>query len=418
MSRSNLRSTIQCMLACMLFLLLLALPAQARAAEGEKAPADAGALAFVAGRIGSACGVVGGYVADGETLEDRQVRSHINSLTLEQKVAQLFVVTPESIVDIGIATAAGDATREAILATPVGGIIYMGQNLVDPTQTREMLANTMQYSLEACDLPIFLCVDEEGGTVARVANSEGFGVENVGDMCDVGATGDEQVAHDTAFTIGSYLADLGFNVDFAPVADIANVEGSSMDLRSFGSTAEAVSPMVAAQVRGFADAGVLSCAKHFPGIGGALGDSHESSINIEDSLQDLLAEELLPFQAAIDQGVPFIMVGHLSTPGVSGNDTPASINPDIVDGILRSQLGYDGIVITDSMGMGALTSACTPDRVGVAALLAGCDMILMPSDFAAAYQGVLDAVASGEISEERIDESLERIIRAKLGIAG
>lgn len=339
----------------------------------------------------------------------------VSSMTLEQKVAQLFVVCPEAITGVGTAVAAGEATRQALLDMPVGGIVYFAANLVDADQTREMLRNTAAYSEEAIGLPVFLCVDEEGGTVSRVGGNPGFGVDNVGNMCDVGATGDADYAREVAEHIGTYLSYLGFNVDFAPDADIANnPESETMRLRSFGASADVVSLMVEAQVEGFANTGVLCSAKHFPGIGGAMGDSHDGRIYSEKTLDEIRAEELEPFRAAIRADVPFVMVGHLSVPSVTGDDDPATVSREIVTDLLRDELGYQGIIITDSMAMGAALESLSLDRLGVAPLLAGVDMVLMPEDLQAAYQGVLDAVSTGELTEERIDESVRRVVRTKL----
>ena len=345
---------------------------------------------------------------------DARVSASMDKLTLEQKIWQLFVVRPEAVTGVGVQTAAGEAPRAALAERPVAGICYFAANLLDADQTRAMLSNTMEYGREANGLPMFLCVDEEGGTVSRVGGNPGFGVDNVGNMCEVGATGDAAYAQEVAKGIGTYLDYLGFNVDFAPDADIANNPDGTMGLRSFGATADVVAPMVAAQVRGFEEAGMLCAAKHFPGIGGALGDSHDTSIYSEKTLDEIRAEELRPFEAAIEEGVPFVMVGHLSMPNVTGDDDPASISSEIVTDLLRNELGYEGIIITDSMGMGAATEAVGVDRIAVAALSAGVDIVLMPADLGAAYQGVVDAVASGELTEERIDESVRRVIRTKL----
>ena len=361
--------------------------------------------------------VPGASDAEGDPL-DADVSAAVDKLTLEQKVAQLFIVRPEAVTGVGQVTAAGETTRAALAEMPVAGICYFADNLLDADQTREMLSNTMSYGREANGLPMFLCVDEEGGTVSRVGGNPGFGVDNVGDMCDVGATGDADQAYEVAKHIGTYLDYLGFNVDFAPDADIANNPDGTMGRRSFGSTADVVAPMVAAQVRGFEDAGMLCAAKHFPGIGGALGDSHDTSIYSEKTLDEIRAEELRPFEAAIEEDVPFVMVGHLSMPNVTGDDDPATISSEIVTDLLRNELGYEGIIITDSMGMGAATEAVGMERVAVAALLAGVDIVLMPADLQAAYQGVLDAISSGELTEERVDESVRRIVRTKLARLG
>ena len=340
----------------------------------------------------------------------------IASLSLEQRVCQLFVVRPEDIVDVGTVVAAGEATREALRRRPVGGICYFGRNLEDPDQVRRMLANVESFSEEAVGLPILRAVDEEGGTVARVASNPAFGVANVGDMRSVGAGGDADAAGAAAETVAAYLADLGFNLDFAPVADVAPA-GSVMGRRSFGDDPDLVASRVAAQVRGFAGRGVGCCAKHFPGIGYASGDSEVEPISLDGTVDDLAARELVPFAAAVAAGVPMVMVGHLSCAGVTGTDEPASLSSAVVGDLLRGRLGFSGVAITDSLGMGAVTARRTPAEAAVAALEAGQDLILMPADFESALQGVLDAVSSGRIDEGRIEDSLRRVVALKLALA-
>ena len=354
--------------------------------------------------------------APAPTLDERAAEKTA-SLTLEQKVAQLFVVTPEAITGVGTATQAGPTTQQALAAYPVGGLVYFQKNLLSADQTREMIANSQAYAQDACGLPLFVGVDEEGGTVSRVGGNPGFAIPNEGNMADVGATGDPAQAKAVAQTIGGYLGDLGFNLDFAPDADICGDPAADvMALRSFGTDPALVGSMVAAQVEGFADAGVLCSAKHFPGIGGVMGDSHEGAIVSGKTLDDLRDWELMPFKAAIDAGVPMVMVGHLTAPNAFGSDVPASLNPAAATDLLRGELGFEGLIITDSLSMGAVGDFCTPDQAGVAALTAGADLVLMPEDFAAAYQGVLDAVSAGTLSEERIDQSVARIVKAKLAL--
>lgn len=344
--------------------------------------------------------------------------SLVAHLTREQRVAQLFFVTPENLLagrTNHTVTAAGDLTRDALLERPVGGIIYFQKNLLDARQTTEMLANVRGYAIEACGIPILLDVDEEGGTVSRVGGNPGFDIANVGNMSAVGATGNVDYAQDVAITIGSYLRELGFTADFAPVADIANNPYSdTMALRSFGSYAPLVADMVAAQVRGFRSQQILCCVKHFPGIGGAMGDSHNAAIYSDKTADQMAEEELLPFAAAIDAGVPMVMVGHLSCPQLTGNDLPASLSPAVMRDLLRDRLGFTGVIVTDSLGMGAVVDRYGYDRVGVEALLAGTDALLMPADFEAAYQGVLAALETGELTDERITESAFRIVCMKL----
>ena len=347
--------------------------------------------------------------------EKSSVTRKVASLTLEQKIAQMFIVTPEAITGVDTATQAGSATQQALQENPVGGLVYFQKNLQDADQTKEMLSNSQSYAQDASGLPLFTCVDEEGGTVSRVGGNPGFDIPNVGNMANIGATGDPEQAQEVARNIGAYLHDLGFNVDFAPDADICGDPASDvMALRSFSSDPEIVAGMVAAQVTGFSEANVLCSAKHFPGIGGLRGDSHDGQIITPKTLDELRAFELIPFRAAIEAQIPLIMVGHLSAPQAIGSDIPASLSRSFITDLLRIELGYQNLIITDSMSMGALEGFTTPERVGVDAILAGVDVVLMPPDYHAAYQGILDAVSSGEIPVERIGESVTRIVRAKL----
>ena len=339
----------------------------------------------------------------------------IGAMTLEQKVAQLFIVTPEALVEgVSQVTQAGDMTREGVAAHPVGGIVYFAQNLLDPEQTTTMLANVKQFYADSGNVAPFVAVDEEGGTVVRVAGNEAFGVQDVGDASALGSAGDTEVAKRAAEQIADYLVPLGFNLDFAPVADVVNpLRSDTMGLRSFSSDAAVAADMVRAEVEGFRDKKMLCCAKHFPGIGAAAGDSHEGAITIDSTSEELETVDLVPFRAAIEAGVPMIMVGHVSLPNIIGDSTPAPLSSTVVQGMLRDSLGYTGVVVTDSLSMGAITSYYTPAEAAVAALKAGCDIPLMPERFDEAYQGVLDAVQAGELTEERLDESLIRILSAK-----
>lgn len=384
-------------------------------AGASLAGASLAAASSLAGLSSCAPSGAGEGAQDGVQEADPVGRA-IASLSLEQRVCQLFVVRPEDIVDVGTVVAAGEATREALRRRPVGGICYFGRNLEDPDQVRRMLANVESFSEEAVGLPILRAVDEEGGTVARVASNPAFGVANVGDMRSVGAGGDADAAGAAAETVAAYLADLGFNLDFAPVADVAPA-GSVMGRRSFGDDPDLVASMVAAQVRGFAGRGVGCCAKHFPGIGYASGDSEVEPISLDGTVDDLAARELVPFAAAVAAGVPMVMIGHLSCAGVTGTDEPASLSSAVVGDLLRGRLGFSGVAITDSLGMGAVTATRTPAEAAVAALEAGQDLILMPADFESALQGVLDAVSSGRIGEGRIEESLRRVVALKLSLA-
>ena len=346
-----------------------------------------------------------------------KVEQILSRLSLEQKVAQLFVVTPEALTGGDTVTAGSSTLRSAIASRPVGGIIYFGANLRNPSQTRALLANTKSYAKDACGLVPLQCVDEEGGTVARIAGNSAFGISNVGDMAAIGRSGSTARARSAAKKMGTYLKELGFNVDLAPVADIETLSDGVMARRSFGNNPDLVTSMVRAQVKGFNETGILCTAKHFPGKGGSSGDAHYVRIYTNKTEAQMQSWDLVPFKSAIAEGVPLIMVAHLNCLRFADGDTlPASLNPAIINGLLRTTLGYDGLVITDALGMGAVSDVCSNSRQGVLTIKAGADLILMPQDFSQAYDGLLDAVRSGEISEARINQSVRRIIRAKTSL--
>lgn len=346
---------------------------------------------------------------------EQRVDELASGLSDRQKLCQLFVVTPESLTGTGVAIQAGEATQQALEQCPVGGVVYFAQNLIDEAQTTEMLDNTFHYALSACGIPPLLCVDEEGGTVVRIGGKDGFTARNVGDMADIGAAGDAAAAKETAEYIGDYLLDLGFNTDFAPVCDVAdNPNSDTMKQRSFGADPHLVAEMVEAQVEGFAEADMLCAAKHFPGIGAAVGDSHDSRITFDGVLGQLENTELVPFEAAIEAGVPLVMMGHLSLPAIVGDDTPACLSSVIATDILRGSMGFEGIAITDSLSMGAVGEYYTTAEAAVLALQAGCDMLLMPADLTEAIDAVEAALADGRLTWDRVEEALRRILRVKV----
>lgn len=356
-----------------------------------------------------------GSAAQTKPTKTEEVQNIVDSMSLEEKVAQLFLVQPEAIVDIGTATAAGDATKQAINKTPVGGFVYFSDNLQSEQQVQDMLRNVQKYSKDRIGLPAFLSVDEEGGTVARVASTGRFDVTDVGDMADIGASGDVDQAKQAGDTIGTYLSDLGFNLDFAPDADVlTNPENTVVKKRSFGSDPQVVSDMSLAVTQGLAQHQVYSVYKHFPGHGATAGDTHQGYAYTDKTLDELKQSELIPFENAIQNNAAFIMAAHISAPRVTGDDTPASLSKTMITDILRGQMGYDGIVVTDAMNMGAVTEQYTSAQAAVKALQAGADLVLMPEDFQEAYQGVLDAVKDGTLTEQRINESVTRIVKVKV----
>lgn len=338
---------------------------------------------------------------------DEIVNDCISEMPIEDKVTGLFVITPEVLTDTGTVVQAGDTTKARLGEYAVGGLIYSRQNMKSAEQLTEMLSNTRNWS----KYPLFLGVREEGGSASPVAES-GL-AENQGSMAEAAATGDTAVVKQKNNAISAYLSGYGFNLDFAPVADVFYEGNTTLGDRCFGSSAGEVANMVAAGVEGLQENGVSACLMHFPGIGSTSEDPEAAMAVSEKSLEELQAADFLSFQAGINAGADFVMVSNLSFPNITGDNTPASMSGKMVSEILRGQLGFGGVVITDAMNQKAVTDYNTSDEAAVKALQAGADMILMPEDFQAARQGVLDAVNNGTLSEERINESLQRIYRVK-----
>lgn len=338
---------------------------------------------------------------------DQIAESCIAEMPLEDKIAGLFMITPESLTGVDTVIQAGDTTKQKLSEYPVGGLVYFQKNIKSKDQLQEMLAATKN----AIYYPVFLAVDEEGGAVSRVAES-GIAA-NVGSQAEIGKTCDPAKAEESGVTIGNYLSECGFNVDFAPVADVISEGNTTIGDRSFGTDPNVVGSLVAAEVTGLQSTGVSACLKHFPGMGDTTEDTHDGKAVFQKTLDDMRANDFPAFQAGIDAGTDFVMVGHMALPNVIGDETPCSLSDKIINDILRNELGYDGIVITDALDMSAITESYTSEQAAVMAIQAGADMLLMPEDFQAAYDGVLKAVQDGTISEERINESLKRIYRVK-----
>lgn len=355
-----------------------------------------------------------------------KVETLLSSMSLEEKVGQLFIIRPESLSTELTPQQAHDTTEYGVTEWtedmalqlekyPAGGVAIFGKNISSPEQLKNFVAAMQQAS----SLPLFMGVDEEGGSVSRLANSpafrteEGYVLPQFKSMAEIGASGDTGAARTVGFTIGCYLAEYGFNLDFAPVADTnTNPDNVVIGDRAFSSDPELVSQMVAAELDGLHSAEVLGCIKHFPGHGDTVGDTHDGYVSIQKTWDELLSAELIPFINNLDN-TDMVMVAHISLPNVTGDGLPASLSGELISGKLRGELGYDGVVITDSLAMGAIAQEYTSADCAVMALDAGVDILLMPEDYAAAFEGVVQVVEEGRLSMERIDESVARVLELK-----
>lgn len=343
----------------------------------------------------------------------------LSRMTLREKVGQLFIVRPDALdpdqstAQILDSSAEGvtvltDEIRQMLEQYPVGGIALFGKNITSP----EQITALNEAFQESSTIALFLCVDEEGGTVSRLANHTGFDLPKYKNAATVGQTGDASQAYAMGSTIGSYLAEYGFNLDFAPVADVnTNPDNPIIGNRAFSSQPQTAAQMAGAMADGLNTQGVLAVFKHFPGHGDTAEDSHLSLAVSYKTAAEMLECEWLPFLEA-DNG-DLIMVGHIAVPEITGDDTPATLSYTLVTEILKGDLGFQGLVITDALEMGGITQQYSSGEAAVAALLAGCDILLMPEDLAEAFEAVVSAVEDGTLSNQWLDSTVRRILECK-----
>ena len=252
-------------------------------------------------------------------------------------------------------------------------------------------------------------MDEEGGSITRIASNENFDVETFPDLAEIS---DENTAYSVGAGIGKYLKEYGFNLDFAPVADVAG-QNSAIGRRSFGADVDTVKTLSWQMASGIEDNGVFACVKHFPGFGRATENTDFADAAINVTADELKKTDLVPFENAMTSGISFVMVGNMSFPKITGDDKVASMSKEIVDAMVRGEYSYDGVLITDAYSAKAVTNRMKSGEAAVNAIEAGMDIILMPEDFDSAYNSVINAVKDGTITEERIDESVKRILKLK-----
>lgn len=327
-------------------------------------------------------------------------------MTLHEKICQLLVVKPSAITGVSRVTAAGDATRAALERYPVAGLLYDATNLVTMEQVKTMLANVQSCS----KIPLILTCDEEGGRVNRLMHT--IGTTYIGPMLDYKGQGPDKAA-ENARTIAGDLLSCGFNMDLAPVADVwSNRNNTVIGDRAYSDDFDQAAQLVAAAVGGFHEGGVACTLKHFPGHGDTSADSHYGSVYVYKTLDELRGAELVPFRAGIKAGADAVMMGHLIVAEI--DEQPALLSHKVVTGLLREELGFDGVVITDSLEMRAMTDHYGSGEIAVAAIQAGVDLLLCPQDLDEAIAALTRAVEDGGISRQRLDESVLRVLRLKL----
>jgi beta-N-acetylhexosaminidase len=327
--------------------------------------------------------------------------------TLEEKVAQLFFIWPNYVTGEALTVGDAEKTQARYDAIPVGGFIFYTENIDNKEQTRALADGLRALN----DVPVWIGVDMEGGRVDRFPKGTFSYVTSALRMARANTPDGVRAIY---ARMGDDLRAWGFELDFAPVADVfSNPKNTVIGYRAFGTTAEAAAPYVAAAARGLLDAGVVPVLKHFPGHGDTLGDTHLSWAQTAKTLEEMERFEFLPFKAGFDAGADAVMMAHILCPNVTDDGLPASLSHDIITGVLREKLRFDGVIITDSLNMKSIKQYYTSSEAAVKAIIAGADMLLTPDDYEEAYNGLLEAVRDGRISEARIDESVIRILKAK-----
>lgn len=341
-----------------------------------------------------------------------QVEGLLHSMTLDEKLCQLFFITPEPLTRGGLVKAMTQKLRSGLEAFPVGGIVLFADNIQSGKQLTALLSGLQQAAMQKRGIGLLLGVDEEGGGVARVANKLKLKAKTPAAGV-LGKDGSPEAAYQAGVQIGTYLEDYGFTLDFAPVADVrTDLDDTEIRSRAFSDDPQIVADMTARFVQGLEEQGVLSVLKHFPGHGSAVGNAHDGRSISTRSVTQWEACDWLPFRAGIDAGARVVMTSH-QTAAVVDNQSPASLSYRITTELLREKLGFDGVVITDALRMDAIADFYSSGEACVRAILAGADMLLTPKNFTNALEGLREAVDTGRLSEERIDQSVRRILMLK-----
>ncbi len=330
------------------------------------------------------------------------IRTQMEQLTLEQKIAQMFIVSyqKESI----------DEQLESILSLKPGGFILFKDNFTTYENTLQLI-ETIKNSAY---IPMWIAVDQEGGRVQRLTPTEQLQATLIPSMAVLGKTKDTRLAYEVGTVISEELRVFDVNMDFAPVLDVVEDPNNQViGDRSFGSDPNIVADMGISLGKGLEDHHVLAVYKHFPGHGATITDSHYELPVITKSKEELYAVDLVPFQKAIDQGAKVMMIGHLAVPSLTGDDTPASLSKPVITDLLKTKMGFQGLVITDALNMKALTDHYTEKQIYEMAISAGVDILLMPSDLERAITYVKESIQEGIITEEQINQSVEKILKFK-----
>lgn len=327
----------------------------------------------------------------------------LNKMSVEDKIGQMIMIdyreTSEMTVEF----------EKLLSKYNPGGFILFRSNVSDFKGTSNFLKEIKQVG----DIPAMISTDQEGGRVQRL-NSNNVGFNDYPEMYEIGKTLDTDTAFRIGKAMGEELKSIGVDMDMAPVLDIfSNPENEVIAHRAFGSDSETVKKMSLAVADGLTDAGIIPVGKHFPGHGDTSKDSHIELPVIEKDLDELKRLELIPFIEAVKKKLPGLMIAHIAVPKVTKDTLPATLSPIMINDLLRKDLGYEGLIIPDSLKMKALTNYFDSDQIYLRCIEAGNDMLLMPQDITRAHEVINRGIDSGVISMDRVDSSVYRILSTK-----
>lgn len=329
---------------------------------------------------------------------DDEVKNKMSKMTLEQKIAQMLILYSTS-------DTVSDDFKNTLKTYNPGGFILMKENITTFDKTKKFVDDLQKNS----DIPMIISIDQEGGNVQRLLELKDVKPTNIPYMYYLGQTNDTNLAYEVGKLMAEELRTIGVNVDYAPVLDIySNKDNKVIGKRSFGTTPEQVSNMALSYAKGLEENGVIATYKHFPGHGDTSVDSHYNLPVITKSYDELKNFELIPFKKAIESDAKIIMIGHLNFTNITSDGVPSSLSEKIITDILKKDLGYKGLVITDALNMGALTKKYTDEEIYTKTINAGVDLLLMPNGSKKAIEYI-----KKNISEERINKSVEKILKFK-----
>lgn len=340
-----------------------------------------------------------------DELMDIQIDAIIAGMTLEEKIGQLFIfhIRGHKYFDSELS--------DLITTYKPGGIILFANNITDNNQVEDLIIGLQSVTT----IPMFIGVDEEGGIVSRLGKNKNVDVTHLPPALTIGNKNNTELAYNSGRILGRELTALGFNMDMAPVADVnTNPKNPVIGNRTYSADPIIAGEMVSSIIKGFHEENMISIMKHFPGHGDTSTDSHLGTVVSPHGRERLDQIEFVPFIKGIEAGVDGIMTAHMVMPGISSSPLPATLNSEIITGILREDLRFDGMIMTDALDMGAISQNYSSGEAAVLAIKAGVDILLIPANQPNAFKALIKSVLNNDITEERINLSVYRILKVKL----